>query len=135
MLRRRLIASGLLVLAAFGISFALSSGGNKSDSSPFPGKRAATLNVPKSQLGGAKVGSDKAIPTLHAPAKPAPRAAPAPAPAPKPAPVTHRRAPAVSTPAPVRVTPAPAPVVHSPAPAPAPKPTTPSNGGNFDDSG
>jgi len=129
---RRVIASAVLVAAAFGISFALSSGGDKSDSSPFPGTRAATLNVPKSQLRGAKVGSDKAIPTLHAPVK----QAPAPAPAPKPAPVTHRRAPAVSRPAPVRVTPAPAPVViHTPAPAPKPKPTTPSNGGNFDDSG
>jgi hypothetical protein len=135
---RRVIASAVLVAVAFGVSFALSSGGDKGDSTAFPGKRAATLNVPKSELRGAKVGSDKAIPTLHAPAKPAPRAALAPAPAPKPAPVTRRRAPAVSTPAPVRVTPAPAPVViHTPAPAPAPKPkpTTPSNGGNFDDSG
>jgi hypothetical protein len=133
---RRVIASAVLVAAAFGISFALSSGGDKSDATPFPGKRAAMLNVPKSQLRDAKVGSDKAIPTLHAPATPAPAPAATPKPA-APAPVTHRRAPAVSRPAPVRVTPAPAPVViHTPAPAPAPKPkpTTPSNG-NFDDSG
>ncbi len=137
MLRRRLIASGVLVLVAFGVSFALSSGGDKGSSTAFPGKRAATLDVPKGQLDGAKVGSDKAIPTLHAPVKRAPKPAPtpAPAPAPKPAAVTHRRAPAVSRPAPVRVAPAPAPVViHAPAPAPAPKPSTPP-GGNFDDSG
>jgi hypothetical protein len=130
-----------LVVAAFGAAFALRAGGGD-EPAAFPGKRAATLNVPKSDAGSNELGSSQEIPSLRARKKAKKAAAPVVAPAAAPvAPAPRRRArrhrstPRVTTPTPVRVTPAPAPVVVRPAPRPAPKPQAPNNTGNFDDSG
>jgi hypothetical protein len=129
-----------LVVAAFGVAFALRAG-DGDEPAAFPGKRAATLDVPKSDTSSNELGSAQDIPSLRARKKAkrkaaAPVAAPAPAPAPAPRRTRARRrrsTPRVTTPAPVQVTPA--PVVVRPAPRPAPKPQAPSNTGNFDDSG
>jgi hypothetical protein len=135
---RPAIVVSALVIAAFGIAFALRAGG-QDEPSAFPGKRAAELDVPAGNVRADDIGATQDIPTLrarHKARRAAPKAAPAPAPAPapKPARTRRRRTTPTPTPAPVQVAPRPAPVV-TPAPKPAPKPKAPSNTGNFDDSG